>query len=523
LIASSDLTRLNPHQRDALKLKVRVERERRRRQQKEKPLIWQPTPGPQAAGYNSQADILGYGGAAGGGKTDLVLGLAGTQHKNSVIFRRTFPNLRGVIERSRDVFNVEGSAHGKDSFNETLHRWSLADGRMVEFEACQYEKDKEKQRGRPRDFYAFDEATEFTRSQIEFIIAWLRSVNPEQRKRVVLTFNPPTSDAGSWIIDYFLPWFAFLYPHQFQHPNPAKPGELRWYRTEDGQAVEYLEPTEGAMSRTFVPAKLQDNPYLANTNYGDILNSLPEPLRSQLLFGDFSATAEADPWQIIPTAWVKLAQTRWLETERPFMPLSGVGIDLARGGRDALAISKRYGNWFAEVIKIPGVKVEDGPAAAGMLYHALENEPHIGYIHMDVIGIGSSGYDSAKAMWPGIVRPVNAAEASSYVAKSKTHPPQPLFKMKNMRAEYYWRMREALDPETGSGIALPPGNEIVADLCAARYQVLAGGVIQIEPKDDIKERLGRSPDVGEAIMMANLPPKRTATAVAQGSAKGWKK
>lgn len=487
-------------------------------------ILWQPNPGPQTDAFNSPADILGYGGAAGGGKTDLALGLAATQHRNSAIFRRVFPNLRGIIERSREIFNPDGRNHAKDRFNETLHRWVLSDGRMIEFEACQYEKDKEKQRGRPRDLYVFDEATEFSRSQIEFIVGWLRSVDPNQRKRVVLPFNPPMNDGGSWIIDYFLPWLAFLFPTQFQHPNPAAPGELRWYRTEDGRSVEYTEPVHGAMSRTFIPAKLQDNPYLRDTNYYSILNSMPEPLRSQLLYGDFAATAEADPWQVIPTAWVRLAQARWLEMERPSAtPLSGVGVDLARGGRDALTISKRYGMWFAEVDKIPGVKVEDGPAAAGLLFHALENEPHIGYINMDVIGIGSSGYDSAKVMWPGIVKPVNAAEASTYVAKSKTHPPQPLFRMKNSRAEYYWRMREDLDPETGSGLALPPGNEVLADLCAARYQVLAGGVIQIESKDDIKERLGRSPDVGEAIMLANLKVKKAAAALAQGKAKGWKK
>ena len=81
-------------------------------------------------------------------------------------------------------------------------------------------------------------------------------------------------------------------------------------------------------------------------------------------------------------------------------------------------------------------------------------------------------------------------------------PPQPLFRMKNQRSEMYWRFREALDPDNGTDIALPPGNELVADLCAAKYKVLAGGVIQIEEKAKIKERIGRSPDVGEAVMLA---------------------
>ena len=77
----------------------------------------------------------------------------------------------------------------------------------------------------------------------------------------------------------------------------------------------------------------------------------------------------------------------------------------------------------------------------------------------------------------------------------------PELKMRNMRAEYYWRFRDSLDPQFGDEPALPPGNEIVADLCSARYKVTTAGV-QIEYKEDIKRRLGRSPDKGESILLA---------------------
>lgn len=479
-------------------------------------LLWKPNPdhpdgrpNPQRLAYESTADVLGYGGAAGGGKSALLLGLAATAHKRSVIFRRVFPNLRGIIEESKALFDK--------GYNEMLHRWALDDGRIVEFEACQYEKDKEKQRGRPRDFYGFDEATEFTRSQFEFITAWNRTTVQGQRCRVVMTFNPPTDDGGSWVIDYFLPWFAHLFPTRFTHPRPAAPGELRWYVTIDGEEVERPDATpfehDGEilkpLSRTFIPARLDDNPHLATTNYRSTLQALPEPLRSQLLYGDFAMQSAADPWQVIPTAWVKAAQARWMEREKPNTPLSGVGVDVARGGQDAMVIARRYGTWFDEPTKIPGVNVEDGPTAAGLVYHALADERHIGYINVDVIGIGSSAYDSLAAMYPGIAKPVNVSEGSEYVAMSKTERPLPLFRMRNTRAEMYWRFREALDPDNGEGLALPPGNELVADLCAAKYKVLAGGIIQIEEKEKIKERIGRSPDIGEAVMLAYFhPPKR---------------
>jgi hypothetical protein len=401
-------------------------------------IIWKPNPdhpdgrpNPQRLAYESEADVLGYGGAAGGGKSALLLGLAATAHKRSVIFRRVYPNLRGIIEESRALLNASGVDHSRDSYNETLHRWMLSDGRMIEFEACQLERDKEKQRGRPRDFYGFDEATEFTRSQVEFITAWNRTTEPGQRCRVVLTFNPPTDDGGSWVIDYFRPWFAFLFPQHFTHPNPAAPGELRWYATVDGIEVECDDGSpfdhDGEeirpRSRTFIPARLEDNPHLDDTNYRSMLQSLPEPLRSQLLYGNFAAKSQADPWQVIPTAWVMAAQARWLELETPNRPLAGVGVDVARGGRDNLVIAKRYSNWFAEPVKVPGVDVADGPTAAGIVQRELAHETHIGAINIDVIGVGSSPYDSLTAMYPGIAQAVNVSEGSTYAAMSKTTPP----------------------------------------------------------------------------------------------------
>ena len=496
---------------------LQTERLKRNKQKSNKPPLWTPNPGPQTWAYESEADVLGYGGAAGGGKSHLLLGLAAIDHTRSAVFRRVFPNLREIIEQSRVILNPDNDPHSADSFNESLHRWKMADGRIIEFEACQHEKDKFKQRGRPRDFYGFDEAPEFSESQVEFITGWLRSTIPGQRTRIVLTFNPPMDNEGTWVIKWFLPWLAYLHPETFQHSNPAEPGELRWYATIAGEQVEVAngDPIEvdGEMikplSRTFIPAKLEDNPYLSGTNYRARLQALPEPLRSQLLYGDFSAKGKADPWQVIPTEWVRAAQRRWLEREKPIMPVSGVGVDLVRGGSDAFALARRYGTWFDEVITIPGVNVEDGPAAAGLVYQALANVGHIGYINMDVVGIGSSGYDSTKAIFPDETRAVNAGAGSRYMYRDADG--RPIFRMRNMRAEYHWKMREALDPERGNNIALPPGNEVLADLCSMRYKLLAGGIgtdkppiVQIELKEDIKARLGHSPDVGEALMLANL-------------------
>jgi hypothetical protein len=162
-------------------LQIQAEAQRRKRERAaqpvERPPIWQPQAGPQQRAYVSRADVLGYGGEAGGGKSDLALGLAGTVHWRTLIFRREFPRLGGLIDRSREIFNADGRTAGDDSYNEALHRWKLRDGRQIQFAAIQYEQNKFNFQGRPHDLYVFDEATEFSETQIRFVIGWNRSTS----------------------------------------------------------------------------------------------------------------------------------------------------------------------------------------------------------------------------------------------------------------------------------------------------------------------------------------------------------
>jgi hypothetical protein len=73
----------------------------------------------------------------------------------------------------------------------------------------------------------------------------------------------------------------------------------------------------------------------------------------------------------------------------------------------------------------------------------------------------------------------------------------------NKRAEVWWRFREALDPdqEGGSQIALPPDDELKADLASAQWELTARG-IKLKAKEEIRARIGRSPSKGDAIVMA---------------------
>jgi hypothetical protein len=440
----------------------------------------------------SEADILLYGGAAGGGKTDLLLGLARFEHHRSIIFRHVFPSLRGIIDRSRQMYAIGGD------FNESLHRWRFKDGRQIEFASLQYEKDAANFQGQAQDLHGFDEITEFSETQFRFVIGWNRTTRKGQRCRVICTGNPPTSQDGAWVLEFWGPWL------KENHPNPAQPGELRWFTTIAGRDVEMPngDPVEidgemvKPMSRTFIPARVQDNPALIGTNYLANLQALPEPMRSKMLYGDFRAGTEDSQSQVLPTEWVKAAQDRWTEDGHIGNAMSALGVDVARGGKDKTVITPRHGNWFGPAWSYPGKATPDGPAVAALV---LEHHQPGAVVNVDIIGVGGSVYDFLKDCDGLEVRAINGASATKGKDKSE------MLGFYNLRAENWWKLREDLDPSSGQDIAIPPDPELRSDLCAPTWKLTTRGIL-VEAKEDIIARIGRSPDRGDSLVYAHCQP-----------------
>ncbi|HOF32089.1 MAG TPA: terminase family protein [Burkholderiaceae bacterium] len=451
---------------------------------------WTPQSGPQQMAYESQADILFYGGAAGGGKTDLLLGLALTSQHHSIIFRREAVQLIGIEER---MTAITGTRQG---YNSQTGVWRLPQGRVMELGSVKEPGDWMKFQGRAHDAKLFDEICHFLESQFRALIGWLRSDDPNIRQRVVCAGNPPTSSDGQWVKRF---WAAWLDP---THPNPAKPGELRWYVSDEngddfevpsGDPVKVGSDWFTPKSRTFIPSSVDDNLFLSTTGYKATLQSLPEPLRSQMLRGDFQAGASDPAWQLIPTAWVKAAQARWVKKEIKG-PMTAIGFDPARGGADKSTAARRHGQWFDELVSVPGAVTADGPTAAGFIVPLIRNGA---CVCVDSIGIGSSALDFIKGL-NLLVLPVVGSAMSGLSDKAGQ------LRFRNKRAEMYWRLREALDPTLDDPIALPPDQELLGDLCAARYKIVTMGDkagIQIRDKDEIREAIGRSPDKGDAVAM----------------------
>lgn len=462
--------------------------------------IWTPFPGPQSKALYCEADELFYGGAAGGGKTGLLVGLALTGHHRSLILRRESTHLKEVADQLREFAGSSGW-RGLGAYAGTLRH----QGRVIELGGCKDEADKEDYKGRPHDLIGFDEVGDFLESQYTFIIGWNRTtwVDPQtgqpQRCRVVATGNPPTRGTGEWVIRRWAPWIDPT------AGNRSAPGELRWYSTIDGREEEFPDGTPfqwksytiTPLSRTFIPAALADNPALLKTNYASRLAALPDALRRAYLEGDFSVCLLDDPWQVIPTAWIKAAQERWVHNGYEHEPITAGGFDIAYGGSDRTVYVARHGNWFGMPEVWAGAETDSGEKAAKLVKQKMGGSKAI--LNIDVIGYGAAAYEFCKKEQLN-ANGVNFGESAKNLSDMRN-----VLTFLNVRAHAYWQLRDALDPDLGGNLALPPHPDLLAELTAARYE-LVGGKLKLEPKEDIAERLGRSPDIADAVVLANMTP-----------------
>lgn len=214
---------------------------------------------------------------------------------------------------------------------------------------------------------------------------------------------------------------------------------------------------------------------------------------------------------VIPLGWVQQAVNRWKDWSDGGGDLSRVpnpahltvGVDVAYGGQDETCLAPRYGDCIPELHRYRHADtVETAEYAAAHLSEALSAAV------VDVIGIGAGVYDTLRR-WrrEGIIRarvlPFNAAANTAMTDKIGE------FRFRNDRAAAWWRFREKLDPSRGSRVMLPDDERLIEELVAVKYKHLAGGIIQIESKDDIRTRLGRSTDSADAVIQAfwidNLP------------------
>jgi hypothetical protein len=465
---------------------------------------WMPSAGPQSQAYYSAADCLLFGGEPGGGKSQLLLGLAFTCHERSLIMRRQYGDLDRIIE---DALKIHGS---RDGFNgSSPPKLKISSRQLINFAAANRVGDEQGQMGKGHDLVGFDEATHFAESQIRFVMGWARTETEGQRVRTVLATNPPLTAEGLWVIKMFAPWLDPTYH------NPAMPGELRWVVSDaDGKDLWVSGPEDcrevvrdgrkkiiRPTSRTYIPSKVSDNPYYAATDYERNLDAMPEPYRSLLMGGFRTAFRDKDK-QVLPTDWIVQAQARWQKTPPHGIPQCAIGVDGARVN-DQSVLAIRHDGWYAPLIAVKGSETPHGTdLAALVLKHRRDNAKPV----IDVQeSVGAQAYAHLQN---------NGVECYAYrgIDKSVRRTKERQLGFVNKRSESYWRFREALDPgqDGGSPIALPDDPELVADLTAPTWELTPNG-IKILPKDKLIEELGRSPDKGDAVVMAWIDGAKAVT------------
>jgi hypothetical protein len=480
-----------------------------------------PNPGPQTDAYLSAADVLLYGGQAGGGKTYLELGWAINEADNGIIFRRERTQTDGLEREGKNLIGLGASFNGSDL------EWTWPGGKTLKLGGMQMADDWQDHAGRERDYMAFDEGGEFMEQQVASIIAWLRAA-PGKRTRVIIGSNPPRTSDGFWLVKWFAPWLDDKFA------NPAAPGELRWaLRVSAGDDIEMVwvagpgeyevngEPYT-AQSYTFIPASLEDNPYRNTPEYRAKLQSLPEPLRSQLLYGKFATSLKDLANQCIPSEWVRMAMERRKSKREPppGVPMCAIGVDCAGGGKDYMVQAPRWDGWYGDLVKTPGSEIPQDKAGAHSAGLVLRTRRDGALVVVDMGGgYGGPLYEHLKA---NEIESIAFKGAETSTRRSRDGK----LKFVNKRTAAYWLFMEALDPNQpgGSPIYLPDDRRLFAGLTAPTFEVTPHG-IKLEPKvkhdpktgkvvGGVAAKLGFSPDEADAVVMAWYEgPKRISHAL----------
>ena len=222
--------------------------------------------------------------------------------------------------------------------------------------------------------------------------------------------------------------------------------------------------------------------------------------------GNFLAARQDQDFQVIPTQWVRDAMERWKANPNPpaGVPMCAMGCDMVMGGKDDAIIAPRYDYWFDKFVAIPGKDVPDGNLGGHIIINRKDNA-------LVIIDMGG-GYGGAT--WNCLKDNLGTHNLRSYkgaesgVGRTKDRQ----LGFINKRSSSIWALRDALDPSQlgGSCICLPPDPLLLADLTAPTFEITPRG-IKVESKEEVCKRLGRSPDRGDAVVMANAEGVRGLT------------
>lgn len=323
---------------------------------------WTPQPGPQQTVWNIDCDEIGYGGAAGGGKTGLIVAIPMQRLKmrgyRALVLRRSTPDLAGIIDEAKSIYQ-DGRDAGRFSFRPfapgdlsrfrgdinwlSFPEW----GSRIEFGHCHNLDDYRPRMGQQYDDVFFDEVTQFERIQYVSIASRRRGTLRGIRRRLIATMNPPEKNepGEAWVRERWAPWInpgcilesweatderghtarGIGLPVRTEYGRevpPAASAQVLYVAQVNGKERFSAEPFEWdgaqAQSRTFVRAKLTDNSAMleAEPNYVAKLRD-HDPVRAKQL--------EDGDWTIRPAAGLYFRR-EWMPSVNAIPPGRTVAV-----------------------------------------------------------------------------------------------------------------------------------------------------------------------------------------------------
>lgn len=206
------------------------------------------------------------------------------------------------------------------------------------------------------------------------------------------------------------------------------------------------------------------------------------------VLGEFHSSEED---VVIPLSWVEAANERyamWQEQGKPAQfGRRVVGVDVAREGADLTVLADRIG---PVVLPLTQMRVGNTMKVVRAVKERLRNATDLAVV--DVIGVGAGVVDKLRIDGHN-VHAFNASRGTKMRDRSGE------LGFINQRAAMWWTLREMLDPTFLPTLALPPDDDLIGELTAPKWKVIGKGLIQVESKEELRKRLGRSTDHADAV------------------------
>ena len=211
---------------------------------------------------------------------------------------------------------------------------------------------------------------------------------------------------------------------------------------------------------------------------------------------------------LIPYEWIEIANERWKKLQEENYTPTGperLGVDVAGMGRDNSVLIPRYGNYVCEFEVHQSAGKADHMHVVGMVKNRLNRNRFDNKAYIDTIGEGAGVYSRLIELGFTNAYSCKYSEGANNLTDITGE-----YKFANMRAYLFWAVRDWLNPKNGFNPALPPCDKLMEEATSTHWKFQSSGAIMIEPKEDIKKRIKRSPDYFDALANTFYPRDYTA-------------